>query len=183
MVIPHQIIYQIRYISCWSRSDHEADQDFRSKLNCLLGGASVIVPLGRTRSGIFLLVKQVVTEARRNVIMSPYTIPDIINMVKLGGGEPVFVDFRLNSTNVDLGHLRSLVDEQTACVLVTHYHVPQAETNAIAHFCRSKGVKFFDDCAISLGASIEGQPIGTVSDASVFSFSGFKILNFFGAER
>jgi perosamine synthetase len=179
MLIPRQIIYQIRYIFCWFKSDYEADQVFRFKLNCLVGGASVIVPLGRARSGIFLLAKHVVTETRRNVIMSPYTIPDVVNMVKFGGGEPVFVDFRPNSTNVDLGHLRSLIDERTACVLVTHYHVPQAETNAIADFCRSKGVKFFDDCAISLGASIEGKPIGTVSDASVFSFSGFKILNFF----
>jgi len=179
MPIPHQIIYQIRYIFCWFKSDQKADQVFRFRLNSLFGGASVIVPLGRARSGIFLLVKQLVTETRRKVIMSPYTIPDVVNMVKFGGGEPVFVDFRPNSTNVDLAHLRSLIDERTACVLVTHYHVPQAETNAIADFCHSKGVKFFDDCAISLGASIEGKPIGTVSDASVFSFSGFKILNFF----
>ena len=179
MQIPHQIIYQIRYISCWFKSDQEADQAFRFRLNSLLGGASAIIPLGRARAGIFLLVKQVVTETRRNVIMSPYTIPDVVNMVRFGGGEPVFVDFRPNSTNVDFGHLRSLIDERTACVLVTHYHVPQVETNAIADFCRSRGVKFFDDCAISLGASIEGKPIGTVSEASVFSFSGFKILNFF----
>jgi perosamine synthetase len=179
MQIPHQIIYQIQYISCWFKTNQEADQVFRFKLNSLLGGESVILPLGRARAGIFLLVKQVVTGTRRNVIMSPYTIPDVVNMVKFGGGEPVFVDFRPNSTNVDLDHLRSLIDERTACVLVTHYHVPQSETNAIAGLCRSKGVKFFDDCAISFGASIEGKPIGTVSEASVFSFSGFKILNFF----
>ena len=157
MPIPHQIIYQIRYIFCWFKSDQKADQVFRFRLNSLFGGASVIVPLGRARSGIFLLVKQLVTETRRKVIMSPYTIPDVVNMVKFGGGEPVFVDFRPNSTNVDLGHLRSLIDERTACVLVTHYHVPQAETNAIADFCHSKGVKFFDDCAISLGCQYRRQ--------------------------
>ncbi|HET6943022.1 MAG TPA: DegT/DnrJ/EryC1/StrS family aminotransferase [Sphingomicrobium sp.] len=179
MLVPHQIIYQIRYISCWFKSDQKADQVFRLGLNSVLGGASVTIPLGRARSGILLLVKHVVTEKRRNVIMSPYTIPDVVNMVKFGGGDPVFVDFRPNSTNVDLDHLKSLIDDRTACVLVTHYHIPQVETNAIADLCHSNGVKFFDDCAISLGASIEGKPIGTVSDASVFSFSGFKILNFF----
>jgi hypothetical protein len=36
----------------------------------------------------------------------------------------------------------------------------------------------FDDCAICLGASFMSRPIGTLTDASVFSLSGFKILNF-----
>jgi dTDP-4-amino-4,6-dideoxygalactose transaminase len=46
--------------------------------------------------------------------MSPYTIADIVNMVRFAGGEPVFVDFAPKSTNVDLGHLQTLIDELSA---------------------------------------------------------------------
>jgi perosamine synthetase len=42
-----------------------------------------------------------------------------------------------------------------------------------------RGTYLFDDCAIALGGSIEGRAIGTLADASVFSFSSFKLLNYF----
>jgi dTDP-4-amino-4,6-dideoxygalactose transaminase len=48
----------------------------------------------------------------------------------------------------------------------------------IAELCRTNGAYLFDDCAISFGGSIDGRPLGTLTDASVFSFSSFKLLNY-----
>jgi perosamine synthetase len=180
MLVPRNVIYQMRFVASWLQQDSNSEAAFCSALSALLMNKErVIIPLGRARSGIYLLIKGAVTNVRRRVILSPYTIPDVVNMVLFAGGEPVFVDFRPNSTNLDLDHLASLVDDQTACVMVTHYHVSQAETPAIADLCNVRGIRFFDDCAISLGASYEGKPIGTVSDGSVLSFSAFKTLNFY----
>jgi perosamine synthetase len=177
VMLPRQIIYSMRYFRPWLNPEEGAEDRFRTSMSAYLSGTHV-VPLGRARSGLYLLAKTAIVGNRRRVIMSPYTIPDVVNMVKLAGGEPVFVDFLPNSTNVDLSQLESLIDARTACVMLTHYHVSQNHLSEIIELCRSAGVKLFDDCAVSLGASIRGARLGTLTDGSMFSFSGFKILNY-----
>jgi perosamine synthetase len=177
LVLPKQIIYSMRYIRPWLNPDATSDERFCAAMSAFLGGTHV-VPIGRARAGLYLLAKNAIDMQRRRVIMSPYTILDVVNMVKFAGGEPVFVDFLPNSTNVDLKHLESLIDARAACVMLTHYHVSQDKLFDVAHMCRSSGIKLFDDCAICLGATIGGAPVGTLTDGSMFSFSGFKTLNY-----
>jgi perosamine synthetase len=167
----------MRYIRPWLNPDARSDEHFCAAISRVLGGTHVI-PIGRARAGIYLLVKNAIDSQRRRVILSSYTILDVVNMVKLAGGEPVFVDFLPNSTNVDLKHLESLIDARTACVMLTHYHVSQDKLSDVAQTCRSRGIKLFDDCAICLGATIGGARVGTLTEGSIFSFSGFKILNY-----
>lgn len=158
------------------------ERRFREIILRRLGADVSIMPLGRARSGLYLLTKYAVERGkRRNVVMSPYTIPDVVIMVVLAGGEPVFYDFEPNSTFCDLNHLYSLIDDRTACVIVTHYHVNEACLSGISELCGRQGALLFDDCAIAFGGAVDGRLIGTLTDASVFSFSSFKRLNFFGA--
>jgi dTDP-4-amino-4,6-dideoxygalactose transaminase len=157
-----------------------ADEElFLSALQTRLGPGVRTIPLGRARAGIYLLSRIAVTGSRRKILMSPYTIPDVVTMVILAGAEPVFFDFEPGSTTCDLASLKALIDSSTAAVIVTHYHVNEPNLDAIADICRRNGAFLFDDCAISFSGSIRDRPIGTLTDASVFSFSSFKLLNFF----
>jgi len=167
----------MRYIRPWLYPDPTSDERFCAAMSAFLDGTHV-VPIGRARAGLYLLTKNAIDMQRRRVIMSPYTILDVVNMVTLAGGEPIFVDFLPNSTNVDLAHLDSLIDARTACVMLTHYHVSQDKLFDVAQMCKSSGIKLFDDCAICLGATIGGARVGTLTDGSMFSFSGFKTLNY-----
>jgi perosamine synthetase len=173
-----QIIYPMRYVGLSLNSHKNAAQDFSSKFATFLGGEVYVQPIGRARAGLYLLAKLAISEHKRRVILSPYTIPDVINMIKFAGGEPVFVDSNYNSTNVDLDQLDSLIDESVCCVIVTHYHLNQ-NLAAIRAICSQKGVLLIDDCALALGATEPEGSVGTVTDASVFSFSGYKALNYF----
>jgi perosamine synthetase len=181
MTRPKNIIYPLRYLRPMLPAPAESEAVFEERFAALLGGKVSVIPLGRARAALYVLTKLALTETRRRVILSPYTIPDLINMVRFAGGEPVFVDCREGSTNIDVGQLGELLGPDTACVFITHYHVSQNETAAIVELCRRQGVKCFDDCAIALGAEIAGQKIGTLTDASLFSLSSFKSLNFFWA--
>ncbi len=48
----------------------------------------MIAPVGRARAGLYLLVKNAVKPERRRVLMSSFTIADVVNMVVFAGGEP-----------------------------------------------------------------------------------------------
>ncbi len=110
--------------------------------------------------------------------MSPYTIPDVVNMVRFAGGMPVFVDTLPDSTNADVDQLYHLIDHGTACVMITHYHVNQNKYRDIVSVCRQEGVELFEDCAIALGGQIDGRAVGSDSAGGIFSLSSFKFLNF-----
>jgi perosamine synthetase len=179
MTTPKQIIYPLRYARSLLYRDCASEHLFEKQFAVLLTGNVFVIPIGRARGGIYILVKLAVTAKKRRIIMSPYTIPDVVNMARFAGAEPVFVDVLPNSTNVDMEHLSQLIDDRTACVLITHYHVTQNQTIEIRDICRQRGAALYDDCALAIGADIDGSHIGGVTDASVFSLSGFKALNFF----
>ena len=88
MARPKQIIYPIKYFSFSVKPDDSAEEGFASKLSAFLGGRTYVQAIGRARAGLYLLAKLAVRERKRRVIMSPYTIPDVVNMVKFAGGSP-----------------------------------------------------------------------------------------------
>jgi perosamine synthetase len=172
---PKQIIYPLRYFGRAKASENALEHHLAS----FLGDDIYLKLLGRARAGIYLLTKLAVRDRRRKVILSPYTIPDVVNMVKFAGGDPVFVDFLPRSTNIDVEHLSNLMDERTCCVLVTHYHFNQNAMEDIFKICAANDIMLIDDCALSFCHKLPHGQSGHTTHASVFSFSGFKTLNFF----
>src|SRR3979409_1601376 len=56
LILPKQIIYSMRYIRPWLNPDATSDERFCAAISAFLGGTHV-VPIGRARSGLYLLVK------------------------------------------------------------------------------------------------------------------------------
>jgi len=176
--VAKQRIMPMAYRRVFGGGEARDEQRFLEGIAQRLGRDTAAIPVGRARAGIYLLARHAVRGERRRVLMSPFTIPDVVNMVALVGAEPVFYDFEPSSTACSLASLGSLIDNRTACVLITHYHVNEPRLPQIAELCRGHGAYLFDDCALSFGGSIDGRPIGTLTDASVFSLSAFKLLNY-----
>jgi dTDP-4-amino-4,6-dideoxygalactose transaminase len=178
-VIAKQRIMPLSYARAVMGGTPSDEGRFRAMIVERFPSGTWATPVGRARSGILLLAKIAARHGRRKVLLSPFTIPDVVIMVILAGAEPVFFDCEPNSTFCSLHSLKALIDRETACVLITHYHVNEPRLAEIAEICRAHGAYLFDDCAISFGGSLHGRPLGTLTDASVFSFSSFKLLNFF----
>ena len=58
-----------------------------------------ILCLNRGRIGAYLAVKASVSNKRKKIIMSPFTIFDVVNMVICAGGTPVFCDVEKKKYN------------------------------------------------------------------------------------
>ncbi len=177
-VIAKQRVGRINYLKSMCTGGERHETDFLGAVQSMLGGAQS-VPVGRARTGIYLLVKHAVRPGRNTVLLSPYTIPDVVNMVRLAGGVPVFLDCLPASTHIDIEQLQDMLKGDVACVLITHYHVNQDSLDELRSLCAQRDVPLYDDCAIAFGGSVNGVPLGTATDGSIFSFSIYKFLNFF----
>jgi len=139
---------------------------------------AVAVPMARV--GIYLAVKALIRPGQ-NVVMSPYTIADVVNMVVCAGGVPLFADIEPQTCNIDAAEVERLIDANTGLVMVTHFYGLACDIERIADICRRRGVPLLEDSAQAFGARVGGRPVGSFGTAGVFSFGLYKnVTSFLG---
>jgi dTDP-4-amino-4,6-dideoxygalactose transaminase len=138
------------------------------------------IAVSQARVGIHLVMKHLLG-ASREVILSPYTIYDVVNMVIAAGAKPVFCDIDPETCNIDLEKAKTLVTERTAAILITHLHGLTADAVAFRRFCDERGLYLIEDAAQAFGARVDDRYAGTIGHAGVYSFGRVKNVNgFFG---
>lgn len=180
MTIPRQIVYPLNFFSIFRRkSNKEIYSKFIFNLKKIFGEKYFYFPIGRARMGIYLTVKYALKKNNSKLIaMSPYTIPDVINMALVAGAQPIFFDYLKNSFDIDPEVIEELVTKnKLSAIIITHYHTNQKKTDKIRNICQENDVYLIEDCAIaSLSPTLKNNFFNT---AQVFSFSSFKVLNYF----
>ena len=111
--------------------------------------------------------------------MSPFTIPEVIELVIYAGGIPYFIDFYKNSTFFDLDHLKDSIKLKPSAIIITHYNLNQKNYSEIYKLCEENKIDLIEDSAISFSGKVENININSLSDYSLYSFSTFKLINFF----
>lgn len=143
-------------------------------------GVAHALCIAKARVGIYVTIRALI-EPGQKVVLSPYTISDVINMVICAGGSPVFADLEPDTCNVDAKDVARLVDGDTGAVMVTHLHGLACDMDPIVQVCRDRGVPLVEDAAQAFGARYHDRPLGTFGDAGIYSFGMYKNLNaFFG---
>ena len=132
------------------------------------------VPMART--GLFFGLQELIRPGQK-VVMSPLTIVDVVNMVILAGGIPVFADIRRQSCAVDPSQVESLIDSNTGAVLITHLHGENAGAHEFYDICYRRGVPLIEDTAQAFGAVENASRLGTIGDLGIYSFGFYKNLN------
>lgn len=141
-------------------------------------GAPHAVLTPRARVAIHLAVKALIQPGQK-VVLSPYTIADVVNMVVSAGGVPVFADIERETCNVDPAEIEKLVDADTGAVLVTHLHGLACDMDVIPRITSERGVALIEDAAQAFGVRFAGRPVGSFGDAGIFSFGKYKNVNAF----
>ncbi|MFZ5559778.1 MAG: DegT/DnrJ/EryC1/StrS family aminotransferase [Patescibacteria group bacterium] len=137
---------------------------------------SYVVCIPMNRVGIYLVLKNLIKPGQE-VIMSPYTIADIVNMVICAGGKPVFADIEQRTCNIDANKIEELINTNTGAVLITHLHGIGAPTHEILKICHKHNLPVVEDAAQAFGAREQGKRLGTIGDAGVYSFGMYKNIN------
>ena len=140
---------------------------------------AVAVPQGRL--AVYLATRALISPERDEVILSPYTIHDVVNMIVAGGGRPVFVDVERETCNIDASAISGAITDRTAFILPTHLHGLACDMPAIESEATRRGIPIVEDAAQALGARSAGQRVGGIGRVGVLSFGRAKNVNaFFG---
>jgi len=146
-----------------------------------LTGSPRALALPRTRIAVHLILKALDLPEGSQVIMSPVTIPDIVNAVLLAGLRPVFVDLGQRTCNVDYDALAHAITDETSALLITHLCGFPSDMDRIMALARDHDLRVIEDCSQSIGGSWQGQAPGLTGDAGVYSLTTLKpVSSFYG---
>ena len=132
------------------------------------------------RMALYFILKALDLPPDSEVIVPAFTFWLVPEMVPVAGLTPVFADVDPGTFTLSPHAFERAITPNTRAVLPTHLYGLSCDMDAIVEIARRHDLKVIEDCAHSLGATYNGRMVGTLGDASFFSFQAFKPLNTYG---
>lgn len=106
------------------------------------------------------------------VVTTPQTFIATAMVPLLLGARVVFADIDLDTGNIDVDSVRPVLSDRTKAIVVVHYGGVPCEMDPLLEL----GVPVVEDCAHALGATYNGESVGTLGQFGAFSFQAVKQL-------
>ena len=106
------------------------------------------------------------------VIIPSFVCTAVLNAVNYTGAIPRIVDIDPSTFNISPVSVAEAVTGQTKAIIVPHMFGYPAEIKTLVDL----GIPVIEDCAQSIGASVDGKSAGSFGVLSVFSFYATKVL-------
>lgn len=111
------------------------------------------------------------------VITTPFTFPATVQALDWNGLTPVFCDIEPNTLTMDVTKIEALITEKTSAILGVHVFGNPCDVEKIQEIADKYKLKVIYDGAHSFGTKIDGQPVSSYGDMTMFSFHATKLFN------
>jgi perosamine synthetase len=108
------------------------------------------------------------------VILPAETHAATANTAEWVGATSVFVDCDPATGNMTADAIRNAITPRTKAVTIVHFVGIPCDMPAIAALCREHDLALIEDCALAVGARIDGTHVGLFGDVGCFSFYPVK---------
>jgi dTDP-4-amino-4,6-dideoxygalactose transaminase len=147
--------------------------DFEDAFAAMLGEGAYATAVSSCTAGLHLSYLHLGLGPGDEVIVPAETHVATAHAVEVTGAKPVFVDSD-ESGNIDVDAIEIRLSERTKAICVVHYPglpVDVVKVNALA---RPRGLAVVEDCALAVGATLDGVACGLLGDMGSFSFYPVK---------
>ncbi|KXB07884.1 TDP-4-oxo-6-deoxy-D-glucose aminotransferase [candidate division MSBL1 archaeon SCGC-AAA385D11] len=108
------------------------------------------------------------------VIVPSYTFVSTVNAFVLQGAEPVFVDMREDTLNMDESKVEEKISKNTKAIFPMHYSGVACAMDEIIDIADRHGLRVVEDAAQGVNAKYRDEYLGTIGDLGTYSFHGTK---------
>ena len=96
--------------------------------------------------------------------------PTTVNPIIQFGAVPVFVDVNLATHNIDVSKIEAAITPKTKAVMLAHSLGNPFNLEVVTALCKKYNLWLVEDCCDALGATYNGQMVGTFGDIATLSF-------------
>jgi len=151
---------------------------FENELAAYIGVKHAVLCSSWT-AGVLLLHMAQELGSENKVLVPSLTAFATIEPMTHAGVRPIFCDIDETYT-IDLADARRRITSKTVGVMAVHPYGRPANIDGILELAREHGLWVVEDCAQSIGATWNGQRLGTFGTHSAFSFYPSKNLTVYG---
>jgi len=108
------------------------------------------------------------------VIVPAMTFVATANCVVFQGGTPVFADVNRKTLLIDPDQVEALLTPRTRAVIAVDFAGQPSNYDRLRKITDAHGIPLVADACHALGARYRGRPVGSLADASAFSFHPAK---------
>jgi perosamine synthetase len=160
--------------STWISSAGKYIEEFEQRFAELCGAKHAVATNNGT-TALHLALAALGIGPGDEVIVPVLTYIASANAVRYCGAEPVFVDVD-DSMNLDPALLEAAITPRTRAIMPVDLYGNPADLPAITAIARAHGLLVIQDSAEAHGAEVDGRRVGSLADATSFSFFGNKIV-------
>ena len=139
-------------------------------------GAKHAISVNSCTAAMHLALEAAGVRPGDEVITTPYTFAATGEVIRYFEAKPVLIDVEPVYLNIDPSKIEDAITERTKVIMPVHLAGYPAEMNSIMDLARTKGLTVIEDAAHSLPTMYDGRMIGTIGDATCFSFYATKTL-------
>lgn len=136
--------------------------------------SSAAIAVNSCTSALFLSLKGLGIMPGDEIITTPFTFISTVNTIKHCNANPILVDIRPDSLNINPEKIKEAVTPKTKAIMPVHYAGHPCDMDEIMELAREKNLLVIEDAAHALGAFYKDKKIGSIGDASCFSFYANK---------
>ncbi len=96
--------------------------------------------------------------------------PTTVNPIIQFGAVPVFVDVDLATHNIDVSKIEAAISPKTKAIMLAHSLGNPFNLEVVTALCKKYNLWLVEDCCDALGATYNGQMVGTFGDIATLSF-------------
>ena len=96
--------------------------------------------------------------------------PTTVNPIIQFGAVPVFVDVDLATHNIDASKIEAAISPKTKAIMLAHSLGNPFNLDVVTALCKKYNLWLVEDCCDALGATYNGQMVGTFGDIATLSF-------------
>lgn len=96
--------------------------------------------------------------------------PTTVNPIIQFGAVPVFVDVDLVTHNIDASKIEAAITPKTKAIMLAHSLGNPFNLEVVTALCKKYKLWLVEDCCDALGATYNGQMVGTFGDIATLSF-------------
>lgn len=139
-----------------------------------ISGAPWNLAVNSGTSALHLAVILAGVDVGDEVITTAQTMMASSHVILMQGANPVFADIQPMSANIDPADIPHRITGRTKAILVVHWGGYPCDMDEIHAIAKQHGLTVIEDAAHAIGATYKGQPVGSISPFTCYSFQAIK---------
>ncbi|QYZ66034.1 MAG: pyridoxal phosphate-dependent aminotransferase [Gammaproteobacteria bacterium (ex Lamellibrachia satsuma)] len=141
-------------------------------------GARYAIAVNSATAGLHLALEAIGIGTGDKVITTTFTFTATAEVIRYLGADPLFVDIDPQTLNISVDQVEDALKNhpEVKAIMPVHFAGQACEMDELLALAEQYGVRLVEDAAHALPATYKGRRIGTLGDATVYSFYVTKTI-------